>query len=163
MSWVQPANDRKLIQTRTFEAPPETVFAAWTDPELLGRWWGPNGFTTTTHAFELRVGGRWQFTMHGPDGRDYQNEIEFQQVERPRRLGYRHLGQAGQEPVRFTVTVEFAALPGGRTLLTATSTFESAEDLGRIDATYGASEGLVEHLARLRQFVHAAGASALPQ
>jgi uncharacterized protein YndB with AHSA1/START domain len=64
-----------IIATRVFDAPRELVFALWTDPEHLAQWWGPNGFTTTTHTFDMRPGGAWRFVMHGPDGRDYQNRI----------------------------------------------------------------------------------------
>jgi uncharacterized protein YndB with AHSA1/START domain len=64
---------RSIIGTRLLDALRKLVFAAWTDPKHLAQWWGPNGFTTTTHAFDFRPGGVWRFVMHGPDGRDYQN------------------------------------------------------------------------------------------
>ena len=47
------------------------MFEAFTEVRHLSRWWGPEGFTTTTRAFEFRVGGEWDFVMHGPDGTDY--------------------------------------------------------------------------------------------
>ena len=64
---------RSIIGTRVFDAPRELVFSAFTDPEHLAQWWGPDGFTMTTSAFDFRPGGVWRFVMHGPDGRDYQN------------------------------------------------------------------------------------------
>jgi uncharacterized protein YndB with AHSA1/START domain len=57
---------RSIIGTRVFDAPHKLVFAAWTDPTHLAQWWGPDGFTTTTHAFDFRAGGVWRFVMHGP-------------------------------------------------------------------------------------------------
>lgn len=48
---------RSIIGTRLLDAPRKLVFAAWTDPKHLAQWWGPNGFTTTTHAFDFRPGG----------------------------------------------------------------------------------------------------------
>jgi uncharacterized protein YndB with AHSA1/START domain len=60
---------RSIIGMREFDALRDLVFAAWTDPERLALWRGPNGFTTTTMSFELRPGGIWRFVMHGPDGR----------------------------------------------------------------------------------------------
>jgi uncharacterized protein YndB with AHSA1/START domain len=66
--------------SRELPAPPESVFAAIQDPVRLARWWGPDGFTNTFHAFEFRNGGSWQFTMHGPDGRDHPNQSEFLEI-----------------------------------------------------------------------------------
>ena len=66
------------------------VWQAWTDPKHLAQWWGPNGFSTTTSAFDMRPGGVWRFVMHGPDGRDYENRITFDEIVRPERLVYHH-------------------------------------------------------------------------
>ncbi len=75
--------DREIVITRLIAAPPELVFEAWTDPEHLAAWWGPDGFTTTTTALDMRPGGVWRFVMHGPDGRDYENRITFEEIVRP--------------------------------------------------------------------------------
>jgi len=48
---------REIVLTRTFDAPRERVFQAFTDPEQVGQWWGPRGFTTTTHEIDVRPGG----------------------------------------------------------------------------------------------------------
>src|ERR1700739_1087034 len=74
---------RSIIGTRVFDAPRDLVFSVWTDPKHLAQWWGPNGFTTTTYSFDFRPGGTWRFVMHGPDGRDYQNLINFEEIIRP--------------------------------------------------------------------------------
>ena len=76
---------RSIIGTRVFDAPRDLVFSAFTDPKHLAQWWGPDGFTTTTSAFEFRPGGVWRFVMHGPDGRDYQNRITFDEIVAPER------------------------------------------------------------------------------
>ena len=60
--------DREIVISRVISAPRELVFEAFTELRHLSRWWGPDGFTTTTRAFEFRVGGEWDFVMHGPDG-----------------------------------------------------------------------------------------------
>jgi uncharacterized protein YndB with AHSA1/START domain len=75
-----------IIGSRLLHAPRELVFSAFTDPRHLAQWWGPNGFTTTTHSFEFRPGGVWRFVMHGPDGRDYQNRITYDEIVRPERI-----------------------------------------------------------------------------
>ena len=71
-----------IIAVRELDAPRALVFEAWTDPKHLSQWWGPNGFTTTTSAFDMRPGGVWRFVMHGPDGRDYQNTITYFEIVR---------------------------------------------------------------------------------
>src|SRR5437764_14552523 len=63
--------DREIVISQVINAPREVVFQAFTEVRHVSRWWGPDGFTTTTRAFEFRVGGAWDFVMHGPDGTDY--------------------------------------------------------------------------------------------
>ncbi|MGH8140552.1 MAG: SRPBCC domain-containing protein, partial [Steroidobacteraceae bacterium] len=68
---VQSATaDREIVISRLISAPRELVFEAFTEVRHLSRWWGPEGFTTTTRAFEFRVCGEWVFVMHGPHGTD---------------------------------------------------------------------------------------------
>jgi len=66
---------------RTLTATPDHVFACLRDPERLARWWGPAGFSNTFSVFEFVPGGKWLFTMHGPDGKDYPNESVFLALE----------------------------------------------------------------------------------
>jgi hypothetical protein len=82
---------RQVVNTRVFDAPRERVFEAFRDPARLARWWGPAGFRNTFTTFDFRPGGRWVFTMHGPDGRDYANESVFIDVVPPSRVRLRHL------------------------------------------------------------------------
>ncbi len=151
-------NDRELICTRVLGVAPAVAFAVWTDPAHLAKWWGPGGFTTTTHAMDLRPGGEWRFTMHGPDGRDYANRVQFLEVEAPARLVYRHLDDGEVEPVSFHATVTFAPLGAG-TLLTMRMVFDTPEDLARTEEAYGASEGLLQTLTRLAEHVGSSGAA----
>ena len=78
-----------IAGTRLLDAPRELVWKVWTDPKHLAQWWGPDGFRTTTSAYECKPGGVWRFVMHGPDGRDYENRIIFEVVEPPKRQGGR--------------------------------------------------------------------------
>lgn len=143
---------QSIIATRIFDAPRELVFAAFTDAKHLAQWWGPTGFTTTTHAIDVRPGGIWRFVMHGPDGRDYQNRITYEEIVKPERLVYRHGGGENVEPVRFKVTVTFEDF-GGKTRLTMWMQFPSAAERDRVIAEYGADTGLVQTLGRLEQYV----------
>lgn len=76
---------------RTYAATPAEVFAAHQDPARLARWWGPDGFRNTFQVFEFVPGGRWIFTMHGPDGKDYPNESIFAAIEENARILVDHV------------------------------------------------------------------------
>ena len=143
---------RSIIGTRVLAAPRALVFSVWTDPKHLLQWWGPNGFRTTTRAFDFRPGGVWRFVMHGPDGRDYQNRITFDEIVKPERIAYHHGGGDDVEPVQFRTTVTFDDL-GGRTRVTLRGEFPSAEERARVIREYGADKGLVQTLARLAEYV----------
>lgn len=110
---------RTLAITRVLGAPRTLVFDAFTDPEHIGLWWGPDGFTTTTHAIDMRPGGEWRFVMHGPDGTDYDNHIIYNTIEPIERLTYTHVDAAdGTSPV-FSSTITFAdEADGARTRVT---------------------------------------------
>jgi uncharacterized protein YndB with AHSA1/START domain len=147
------SHPRSIIGIREFDAPRDLVFSAWTDPKHLAQWWGPNGFTTTTHSFDMRPGGVWRFVMHGPDGRDYQNRITYEDVVPPERIVYRH-GGGGEdvEPVQFKTTVTFEDL-GAKTRITMRMDFPSAAERDRVIKDYGADKGLVQTMARLADHV----------
>jgi uncharacterized protein YndB with AHSA1/START domain len=129
------------------------VWTAWTKPEHLAQWWGPDGFSTTTSAYDLRPGGVWRFVMHGPDGRDYQNRITFDEIVRPERIRYHHGGGADVEPVQFRTTVTFENLAGDRTQLTLHAVFPSAAARERVIKQYGADKGAVQTLSRLADYL----------
>src|ERR1700677_4428258 len=118
---------RSIITVREFDAPRELVFSLFTDPKHLAQWFGPNGFTTTTSSFDMRPGGVWRFVMHGPDGRDYQNRVTYEEVVPPERIVYRH----GGGPVQFTQTITFDDL-GGKTRITWRHDFSSAAERDRV-------------------------------
>jgi uncharacterized protein YndB with AHSA1/START domain len=146
---VSETADREIIISRTFDAPRELVFDAFTDVKHTSAWYGPNGFTTTTERHDLRSGGEWVFTMHGPDGTDFPNWIRYREVVRPERLVYEHGGRTPDAPVHFHVTVTFADVGGGRTKLTMHSVFPTAEARNLVVERYGAIEGGHQTLARL--------------
>ncbi|HUC48418.1 MAG TPA: SRPBCC family protein [Xanthobacteraceae bacterium] len=145
---------RAIIGMRVFDAPRDLVFAAFADPKHLAQWFGPNGFSTTTSAFDFRPGGVWRFVMHGPDGRDYQNRVTFDEIVRPERIVYHHGGGDDVELVLFTTTITLEDL-GGKTRLTWRGDFPTAAERDRVIKDYGADKGLVENLARLAAFVAA--------
>lgn len=101
----------ELHITRIYEASVKMVWDAWTDPKQVAQWWGPRGFTLTTHSKDLRSGGSWAYTMHGPDGTDYPNKTQYLEVEPYKRLVYDHGGNDDRPPM-FRVTVLFTETKG---------------------------------------------------
>ena len=115
----------ELRLTRVYDAPVRAVWDAWTISEQIEKWWGPRGFTLTTHAKDLRVGGTWRYTMHGPDGVDYPNVTTYLVVEPHRKLVYDHGGTDDRPPL-FRVSVTFSE-SNGQTTMEMISTLPSAE------------------------------------
>ncbi len=118
--------EREIISTRIFDASPDQVFQAWTDPAILALWWGPKDFRNTFEVFEPRPGGIWKFVMHGPDGTDYKNESIFRELEKPSRIVLDHLSSP-----RFRVVATFAS-EAGKTKLTFRMVFETLEMRERV-------------------------------
>ncbi len=137
--------NREIAAVRVFDAPCELVFEMWMSENHLANWWGPFGFTITTHKFDMRPGGAWLFTMHGPDGRNYRNEIYYLEVAKPTRIVYDHK----PTPI-FRTTVLFETIEG-KTKLTMRMLFETAKERDDTVKTYGAEEGLQQTLSRLEQ------------
>src|SRR6201747_2158789 len=101
------AADREVVISRVIDAPRELGFEAFTEVRHLSQWWGPEGFTTTTRAFAFRVGGGWEFVMHGPDGTDYQEWISWTEISPPERISMLH-GEYRGDPNTFESVLTFA-------------------------------------------------------
>ncbi|MBI3527485.1 MAG: SRPBCC domain-containing protein [Betaproteobacteria bacterium] len=151
-SAAEATSDREIVLTRAFEASRELVWKAWTDPKHINEWWGPRGFTTTTHEIDVRPGGVWRFMMHGPDGVDYPNRIVYLEIVKPERLVYNHSGDGEAEDVQFQVTVTFAE-EGGKTRLTLRMLFATAAERDKTVEQYGAIEGGNQTLDRLGEYL----------
>ena len=140
-------SDREIVVTRVFDARCELVFKAWTDPQHLAHWWGPNGFSIATSEIEFKRGGVWRFVMHGPDGRHYQNKVVYVEIAEPERLVYEHVSGP-----QFRMTVTFAN-QGGKTSITAEMLFDSAALRDKTVKEFGAVEGLKQTIGRLGEYV----------
>jgi uncharacterized protein YndB with AHSA1/START domain len=148
--------DREIVISREFDAPREMVWKAFTDPTQVVQWWGPNGFTTTIHEMDVRPGGRWRHTMHGPDGTNYSNASVFKEVVKPERIVYSHGGGKEDGPgVSFEATWTFEAV-GEKTRLTGRSVFATTAMRELVVKEYGAIEGGKQTLARLDQYLEKA-------
>ncbi len=154
------ADPRDIVIARTFDAPRELVFKVWTDPRHVVHWWGPNGFTNTIESMDVRPGGVWRFMMHGPDGTDYPNRIDYTEVVPPERLVYKHGCDTddGNDPHAFDVIVTFEQPLPGKTLVTMRSRFPTPEARDYVVREFGAIEGGNQTLGRLEKYLadHAA-------
>ena len=158
-SSAKDTSDREIVLTRVFDAPRELVWNAWTDPKQVSQWWGPKGFTTTIYEMDVRPGGVWRQTMHGPDGTDYPNEIRFIEVVKPERIAYSMVGgKKGETAHQFEATWTFEVLSKTQTRLTLRMVFASGAVRDHIERTYRAIEGGTQTLGRLAEYLLKAGA-----
>lgn len=144
--------EREIVLSRVLAAPRERVFTAWLDGATIGRWFGPAGFTTTTHEMEPRVGGRWRFEMRAPDGTVYTNRVVFREIVAPERLVYDHSSDIDDDPATFRVTLTFDAQADGKTILTLRQLHASKErraqviGFGAVELGYQTLGKLAAHL-----------------
>src|SRR5688572_31019721 len=94
--------------SREIPATPEQIFAAFSDPERLARWWGPAGFTNTFKVCEFTLGGRWSFTMHSAEGHNFPNESRFAEIDPPKKIVIQHVSGP-----RYRLTILLSPTAGG--------------------------------------------------
>jgi uncharacterized protein YndB with AHSA1/START domain len=140
--------EREITDTRVIHAPRELVWKVFTEPVHVVQWWGPDGFTNTTKSMDVRVGGEWIHTMHGPDGTNYPNHIVYREVVEPERLVYDHTSA----PYHRT-TVTFEDLGDERTKLTFSMIFDTTEHKHSTVEKYKADIGLKQTLGRLEDYL----------
>ncbi|WP_336787691.1 SRPBCC family protein [Paenibacillus sp. MMO-177] len=133
--------ENEIISTREFDFSRERVYEAWVNPELLKRWWGPNGFTNTFQEFEIKPGGHWRFTMHGPNGVDYANHNVFEEIVPLERIVLKHMSNP-----EFRVTAIFEDLDG-RSRLTFRQLFKDKKTFEAVKAY--AADGNEQNFDRL--------------
>lgn len=143
--------DREIVISRVIDAPRELVFEAFTEVRHLSRWWGPAGFSTTTRAFEFRVGGEWRFVMHGPDGTDYAEWISWTAITPPERIGFLH-GESRDDPDAFVSVLTFEP-DGAATRIEMHTVFPTREQRDEAVEKYHAIEGGRQTLNNLAAYV----------
>jgi uncharacterized protein YndB with AHSA1/START domain len=142
----------EIVVSRVFDAPRELVWEVWTDPEHVAKWWGPVGFSTTIKEMDVRPGGVWLQTMHGPDGSNYPNKSVFREIIKPERIVYSHGGCRENGPgASFTGIWTFEAVEDRKTRVTVRLVFASAEERDFVAREFGAVEGGHQTLARLAE------------
>lgn len=152
--------------TRVFGAPRDLVWRAWTDPAMLGGWFGPHGFTCPVCNVDLRVGGRYRIVMRSPQGQDYPITGSYVEIAPPERLVLTvettehppewHAAVAaaradGGSPGWLRWIVTFAA-DGPRTRVTVSNRFEHAAERDA-HMKLGAYEGWSQSFEKLDEVV----------
>lgn len=142
--------DRTMTLRRMIDAPVRIVWAAWSDPDILPKWWGPDGYSCRTDRIDLRPGGEWVFDMIAPDGTVFPNHHLYSRFDPEGGIDYAlHSGENG--PKHAEATVRFEGF-GGKTRVTLTMVFASTEDYMRAK-DFGAMDLGLQTLGKLARFV----------
>ena len=121
-------DSREIVIERVFNAPRELVWKAWTDPEHVAKWWGPDGMTTRVDELDLRPGGSWRYVMVAPDGSEYLQRGVFREIVPPEKIvTSAEFEVGGDVPQKVVLTWRFDDL-GDKTKLTMLQV--SADELG---------------------------------
>jgi uncharacterized protein YndB with AHSA1/START domain len=164
---ILKAEGKVLHVERVFDAPRGKVWEAWTNPEILAKWWGPRGWETTIKAFDFKPGGVWHYCMKCVDadqGEFYGMEswglATFRDIQAPDKFTYNDNfadadGNVNTEMPSFDITMVFEETPDGKTRLVSDSELASEEDLKKLVET-GMEQGLKETWDRLAETVEKA-------
>ena len=150
MKVVADPGTQEIVVTRSFDAPRELVFKAFTDPDAVRQWWGLNSTETVVDRLEARPGGQWRFLERDGDGNEFGFHGVYHDLEAPERIVY---------------TFEFEGMPGhvlletitfeerdGRTYMTDSSVFQSVADRdGMLQS--GMESGAAESMDRLDEYL----------
>jgi uncharacterized protein YndB with AHSA1/START domain len=151
------AKGRQIAIERIFDAPRELVWSAWTDCEHLQHWWGPTGWTLPVCKLDLRVGGVWHYCMRSPDGKqDSWGISTYREIVEPERLVLTDAfsdeqGTVAADMPEMLNTITFQE-EGGKTRVTSTSEYGSAEELQRV-IEMGVEQGVKETWDRLVEYL----------
>ncbi len=138
--------NRTMRIERTFHAPIELVWQVWTEPEHIKNWWGPNGFTNTINTMDVKEGGEWLFTMHGPDGTNYPNRSVYKEIVPHKKIVFEHFNP------HFITTVLFEA-DGDKTHMKWSVMLDTAEMLQTVIKAHNAAEGLKQNAEKLEKYL----------
>jgi uncharacterized protein YndB with AHSA1/START domain len=147
------AIDREIVLSRVIDAPRARVFEAFTQPDQITRWFGPEGFSTETLEIDIREGGRWRFIYTGPDGTRWDNRMVFLRIDAPKLLEVDHGTDADNDPGRFRTTITFDEQSNGKCVLTMRQLHPTREQrdaaigFGAIEFGYQTLDKLARHLS----------------
>jgi len=120
-------NTREIFSSKILNSPVAIVYQAFANPKHLKNWWGPEGFTNTIHEFDLKPGGNWKLTMHGPEKGNYENSSIFKKVLTNKLVSWKRISQ----PL-FDMEIAFEKLEDNKTLLSFKMIFETSEECDKM-------------------------------
>ena len=148
--------ERELVICRVYDAPRELVFKVWTDADHVSKWFGPNGFTCTTHEIDVRVGGRWRFDFRGPDGTLYTNRMVYLDIVPNQKIVADHGSDVDDDPHRFRVTITFDEQADKKTVVTLRQIHptraqrDAGLGFGAVELGYQTLDKCAEHIRALQ-------------
>lgn len=154
-AWRDWPLDREIVLSRVIDAPRSIVYAAWTDPDQIHEWFGPEGMAIETKEIDLKPGGVWRFDMVAADGTRYTNRMVFLRMETPALIEVEHGSDQDSDPGRFRMLVTFDEQSNGKTVLTLRQMHPSKErrdaGIGFGAVEYGGQtlEKLARHVAKV--------------
>ncbi len=148
---VTTPTDREIVLSRSFVAPGQLVFDAYTRPELLTRWYGARGWNLVGCDIELREGGRYRFESLGPRGDTMVQTGTVRQVQAPVRLVLTELFEDQSYPGETLITHEFSE-SGGQTTVTTTLRYQTPEGRDAV-LRYPMARGMGESGDRLTELL----------
>jgi uncharacterized protein YndB with AHSA1/START domain len=163
--------EKEIRIERIFNAPRKSVWEAWTDPEIVKKWWGPKGFTSPSAKIDLKVGGKYIFSMHGPKGTEFDKDLYsagiYQEIipmeklvvsdyfsdEKGDKIDPSSVGMDPDMPDEMRATVKFQEEPHGKTRLTilypipgSKTQFEAMQNSGMIEGWNSTLDKLADFL-----------------
>jgi uncharacterized protein YndB with AHSA1/START domain len=150
---IQRKSERALVVTRTFDAPPHTIFAAWTRPELMKRWWAPksSGVPLLSVEVDVRVGGQYRYVFGTEPAKSFAFFGHYTEVIPNARLVWTNEESDDGAISTLTLTEK-----DGKTLLVFSELYPTKEAADR--ACEGMEEGMPEQFAQLDELLVVLGA-----
>jgi uncharacterized protein YndB with AHSA1/START domain len=137
-------SNREIFNSRILNAPLEIVYEAFANQNHLKNWWGPNGFTNTIHEFDLKPGGKWILTMHGPEKGNYENASTFKVIQPLKLISWTRKTQPF-----FDMEIGFEKLEDSKSKISFKMIFKTVEECEKIKKFAGPKNE--ENFDRLEQ------------
>ena len=147
---VNIISDREMKIESVLNVPIALAWKVFTDPVHIAKWWGPAGFTNTIDKMDVRPGGEWELTMHGPDGKNYRNKAVYLEIIPFSKISFDHFAP------NFKTTINFE-VQSDQTSISWQMLFETADLFNIVVKTFKADEGLEQNITKLKDYLTSLG------
>lgn len=154
--FTENLQENQLIGERTFNAPIEKLWKAWTNPDLIAQWWAPKPYRAETLHMEFREGGHWIYCMVSPEGQKHYGRMDYLEIQKPNFFNAQDYfcdekGNRSEQFPPMHMEIRFQEVEG-QTTITSTTTFASAEVMKQM-AEMGMVEGFNQAYDQLEEMV----------